>query len=359
MGGSIVRKWVLLAGFPTLISAFRARNLCCINSIKLVSHICFPHLGQANITSKLLLGTLKWLAPPSDGSKIATMTEKTRYDPMGTKSNGKFRCVKKVIGCCVPFVLVLGAVAFYFQSTVSLPPPATSLTAASAQHPFMNSMGMRFVPVPITGGATSGKRVLFSIWDTRVYDYNVYAPSHTRVDSNWIDWACNFPASWVGNDYPVTDVSWNDAKAFCAWLTRKERNEGKIGTDYEYRLPTDHEWSCAIGIGALENPNAAPAAKDGVGNYNSDLKVRKFNGPSPVGSFKPNNYGLYDMGGNVWQWCEDWYDASKKERVMRGASWGDFDPGFIVSSGRNKVAPTYCDGFLGFRCVLAPVLVSY
>jgi formylglycine-generating enzyme required for sulfatase activity len=74
---------------------------------------------------------------------------------------------------------------------------------------------------------------------------------------------------------------------------------------------------------------------------------------SPVGSFAANPLGLFDMGGNVWQWCDDWYDKEQKDRVLRGASYVGADRGALVSSFRAHNAPRarYADN--GFRCVLA------
>ncbi len=102
-------------------------------------------------------------------------------------------------------------------------------TGATKENSFVNSLGMRFVSVP-------GTKVLFSIWDTRVQDYRAYAEATPGVDARWKRRDLGLHP---GDDYPVVMVSWNDAKAFCAWLTQKERKEGKIGQDQEYRLPTD------------------------------------------------------------------------------------------------------------------------
>ncbi len=118
---------------------------------------------------------------------------------------------------------------------------AASATA-SKDRPFVNSLGMKFVPVPIIGGPSDGKRMLFCVWDTRVRDYEVFVKETGR------EWS---KASDVeqGAEHPAVNVSWEDATAFCAWLTEQERKVGRLAVKEVYRLPTDHEWSCAVGSG--------------------------------------------------------------------------------------------------------------
>ncbi len=193
---------------------------------------------------------------------------------------------------------------------------------------------MKFVPVPIMVGPTKGKRVLFSIWDTRVQDYGAFV---TETKHEW-------PKASFKQEpaHPAVNVSWDDAQAFCNWLTAHERKAGKLGAKERYRLPTDHEWSCAVGIGEQDDAAKPPKEKDrqpddvfpwgatwgatwppskDAGNYKSDVGVDTYENTSPVGSFPANRYGLYDMGGNVWQWCEDMYDVRDGYLVLRGASW--------------------------------------
>jgi formylglycine-generating enzyme required for sulfatase activity len=215
---------------------------------------------------------------------------------------------------------------------------------------------MLFVPAPAT-------RVLFGAWDVRVQDYRAYAAANRKVNLDW-----QKPGFIQAETCPVVRVSWNDAENFCAWLTEKERREGFIKASQSYRLPTDAEWSAAVGLN--EPAGGTPREKDGqikgvypwgtswppprdCGNYGEGLKVDKYPRTSPVGSFPPNSDGLYDMGGNVWQWCEDWYDLSQQARVLRGASWQDNSPDRPLSSYRHSTAPGTRDNHCGFRCVLA------
>ena len=245
--------------------------------------------------------------------------------------------------------------------------------------PFSNSLGMKFVPVKITGGPTDGKSVLFSIWDTRVKDYAAYAKA-----KNW-DTQLKDPAAYAKaknitpvpqlfaqtEAHPVANASWEDAKAFCAWLTKSEHAAGKLTAGWAYRLPSDHEWSCAIGIGDQEDASATPDQKDGkiegypwnnntmdlpppqgFANYDSRLAIDNFENTSPVGSFPADRNGLYDMSGNVRQWCEDWYDTSQSYRVLRGASWIDHKEQILRSSYRDHEDPRTRYAIYGFRVVL-------
>jgi formylglycine-generating enzyme required for sulfatase activity len=231
------------------------------------------------------------------------------------------------------------------------------------EQPYVNSLGMKFVPVP-------GTNVLFSIWETRVKDYKVFGEATKR------EWPK--PTFEQNEEHPAVNVSWEDATAFCEWLTQQERKAGRISTKQGYRLPTDLEWSAAVGLEKEEGktPQARDAKVKGVypwgtqwppptnaGNYDASVKapvsasaslsVDAYKETSPVGSFGANRYGIYDLGGNVWEWCQDWYDVGMKQgRVLRGASWSSGGPGYLLSSCRRGSRPESQRGDDGFRCVL-------
>jgi formylglycine-generating enzyme required for sulfatase activity len=177
------------------------------------------------------------------------------------------------------------------------------------------------------------------------------------------------------DDHPVVNVSWNDAVEFCKWLSGKE---GKT-----YRLPTEAEWeyACRAGTGTRYYHGDDPEGLAAVGNVADATAKAQFpeweatiaarDGyvfTAPVGKFKPNAWGLYDMHGNVWEWCADWhaeqyYKTSPPEdpkgpdsglfRVLRGGSW-DFGPVSSRAANRFPYVPAYRDNFSGFRLARTP-----
>ena len=230
------------------------------------------------------------------------------------------------------------------------PNPAAA-PAASKAAPFINTLGMEFVPVRATPG------VLWSRWETRVRDYAAFC-LETKRDHKKPDFE-------QGDDHPVVNVSFNDAQAFCVWLSKKE---GRA-----YRLPTDHEWSCAVGIGAQEDAAASTKEKkmgikgvypwgtawpppEGSGNFDSysedKISSDLYDNTSPVGSFSPTADGLYDLSGNAWEWCDRLYDPNETRRVLRGGTWYDVNPTILLSSYRNGDHPTFRGDLIGFRVVL-------
>jgi formylglycine-generating enzyme required for sulfatase activity len=261
-------------------------------------------------------------------------------------------------------------------------PKKTAATPAEATKdlPWVNTLGMPFVPIPRF-------ETRFCIWPVRVQDYEAYCMASGAQFPE-----IPFPQE---SDHPIVGVTWNDAIEFCVWLTGKERAEGKIDEKTVYRLPTDSEWSAAVGLPhePEETPEErhlkAPGYPWGLrwpppknsGNYEHDredqlgyLLASRFcarnaseaerdnaeYGASPqslkilgelqegqrrlamlhrewrsnwsrvedceftsaVDSFASNNFGIYDLGGNAWEWCMDSpTERACNKKVLRGGSF--------------------------------------
>jgi formylglycine-generating enzyme required for sulfatase activity len=182
-------------------------------------------------------------------------------------------------------------------------------------------------------------------------------------------------------------VNWFDAVAFCHWLTEKERQDNTLPNGQVYRLPRDEEWSKAVGL--PQESGATPESRDGkirnefpwgkqwppppgTGNF-ADKSARAsqrtrggvmenysdgFAQTCPAGTFKPNGLGIYDLGGNVWEWCQESYNGKAGNRgrdwgVLRGGSWATSKRTELESSYRNVVERSDRDVIYGFRCVVA------
>jgi formylglycine-generating enzyme required for sulfatase activity len=183
-------------------------------------------------------------------------------------------------------------------------------------------------------------------------------------------------------DYPVENVSHDEAVEFCRKITEKDRKEGKIGRELKYRLPTEAEWeySCRGGAPSYKvfhfghSLSSRQANFDGNYPYGGAEKGPYLGRTCKVGSYEKNGYGLYDMHGNVWEWCADcyvedyyyykigpatgpWRDPlgpyKGSDRVLRGGSWYD-DGRNCRSAVRYWFAPEDRSRHYGFRVALVP-----
>ena len=187
----------------------------------------------------------------------------------------------------------------------------------------------------------------------------------------------DFPQSL---DHPVAGVNLGEAKAFCAWLTNRERSLGMIRPWQSYRLPTDGEWSRLAGLAEesgstpADYSNSQPAIlpwsggwppEEKVGNFADEAAagifgryiIERYNdgfpNTSPVGSFRPNEFGLLDVSGNVWEWVLDSYDGVNDQlHTMRGGGWNSYEEETLNLRYRNAVPASSREGFYGFRYVL-------
>jgi len=250
----------------------------------------------------------------------------------------------------------------------------------------VNSIGMRFRLIPAGSfamGSLTGQPDERPVHRLNVPSFYVGACEVTQEQYERV--LGENPSGAPGADLPVDNVTWHDANRFCRRLSELE--------GVRYRLATEAEWEyAAIGgkpkreyvwgdgatplVDGVKYANVADeryAAKYGAafpepqvfGGYDDG-----FAGVAPVGSFAPNGYGLYDMAGNVFEWCSDWYveeyyrdaspdhprgPASGRGRCMRGGGWAN-PPRFLRLSGRFQNTPDYRSIGVGFRCVreLAP-----
>ncbi len=238
---------------------------------------------------------------------------------------------------------------------------------------FTNHLGLVFVAVP-------GTSVRFCIWETRVRDFRAFVRAsgyavgksmYVQGSTNWelrtgFNW--QHPGFLQTDEHPVVGVNWQDARVFCDWLTRQERGSGQLAATQLYRLPTDAEWSLAVGL--TNETGSTPHEKFlGIrhvfpwgtnwppttltGNFAADLELDPFAHTAPVGSFRPNFLGLCDLAGNVAEWCEDWWDAPHEFRVLRGSTWNNDCITCLMSSYRFPNVPDMRNDYYGFRIVLA------
>lgn len=241
-----------------------------------------------------------------------------------------------------------------------LMPCARAQQAMKVETAFTNSLGMPFVKVASIGG------VLVCRFETRVRDYEPFA-THSGVE--WMK-----PGFSQTAEHPAVNVSWQDAKAYCEWIGKKE---GRA-----YRLLTDAEWSTLAGLREKADTSpmlqpastgvfhwgARPPAND-VGNFCDEAFGRKYGGSydakwleiddghadtAPVGSYPEDANGLLDFAGNVWEWVEDWYDPPRNTlRIVRGGSFRAGGEKRLLASFRGPDPYTARLDSVGFRIVCA------
>jgi iron(II)-dependent oxidoreductase len=185
--------------------------------------------------------------------------------------------------------------------------------------------------------------------------------------------SADYLAAWEGEvygkgtaDLPVTGVSYYAAEAFCGWI---ERSLPSSLVGYQARLPLESEWEWAARGGLVGK--SYPRGNQPEGDVFFEAGIA---GPHPVGSSPANGYGLQDMAGNVWEWCLDWYSATKyiftarssagnsadsraaipygAQKVIRGGSWAN-EKELVKVFTRGSQPPDWCTPYLGFRVVLA------
>ena len=187
---------------------------------------------------------------------------------------------------------------------------------------------------------------------------------HPVTQAQWKAVLGTEPSHFQGSNKPVENVSWDECREFCQKLT------GHLGGRVAVRLPSEAEWEWACRGGTTTHfhfgdvPGADRMNYDGTQTWNGSRKGKNRKKTTEVGSFPPNAWGLYDMHGNVWEWCQDVYTAYPGEdqtdpcitdkesddisRVLRGGSWYN-GPQYCRAALRYWNAPEYRDNFIGFR----------
>jgi formylglycine-generating enzyme required for sulfatase activity len=163
------------------------------------------------------------------------------------------------------------------------------------------------------------------------------------------------------DSHPVCSVSWNDASAFCEWLTERERKAGRLASSQVVRLPTEAEWEYACRAGTQTKWWWGDTKEDGEGRLNWSGTADGFGFTSPVDAYGErgrNKFGLADMLGNVYEWCLDEYDAKQAHeecykgnpggRVLRGGSFYN-NPASARAADRYGLSPSNSNCSNGFR----------
>ncbi|MHC4880255.1 MAG: formylglycine-generating enzyme family protein [Planctomycetota bacterium] len=247
--------------------------------------------------------------------------------------------------------------------------------------PIVNSLGLTFEKVP-------GSKALVATTEVRVKDYAAFAKENPEIDNSWNkfiweEWSKVFQTWRIPSenpdrgdinkgplvedvyaqqtpDDPVVNVNWEDANAFCRWLSKQE---GRT-----YRLLTDHEWSCAAGIESAEDSAISPGEKSGkVRHYvwgthfppqDHSENLREFYQfkddyphTSPVTATSANLFGLYGLAGNVQELCEDTLAKGSFFKVVRGGGWRT-NVLHATSSSRAGAPPFQRNISIGFRIAL-------
>ncbi len=198
------------------------------------------------------------------------------------------------------------------------------------QKEFINRIGMRFVKIP---------------------DRNYYMGRYTVTQKEWTTVMNATPWRGMeyvkeGDDYPATFISWHDCQDFVAKLN-------SMDVENTYRIPTGDEWFHACMAGSMKRFNFGDDASR-LGEHAWYIENTYFIGEKyahPVGGKKPNRWGLYDMHGNLWEWCEDWREVNRY-RVICGGSWGCY-PEYCDKNSRGGNTPGKRFNNLGLRLLMS------
>lgn len=215
-----------------------------------------------------------------------------------------------LVTCSLPLATRIAADAPADRpATQPADPAATSIEQLATDQNITNGLGMVLVWVP------AGYRV--AQYEVTQADYQMIMHQN--------------PSRFQGGRKPVEQVSWNQAREFCRKLTESEHGAGNLPEGYAYVLPTQTQWAYFAGDAALN---------DAITSHLGDRRQTE-----PVGALGPNQYGLYDVRGNVWEWCS--------EPVARGGSWRSHED-YLAIDFRFVGTPDALYDDIGFRVILQP-----
>lgn len=270
--------------------------------------------------------------------------------------------------------VTLGAGGLFFITFDAAPALHLSLQAQEKKEPpkhFTNTIGMKFVWIPpgsfVMGSPKEEKQRNHSephaetqhkVTLTKGLYMGVYAVTQEQ----WQEVMGNNPSQFKGEkNLPVDTVSWNDCQAFIKKLQEKDKDKKA------YRLPTEAEWEYACRAGTTTpfhfgtTISTDQANYDGNFAYGTGTKGTYRGKTTPVDAFPANAWGLHDMHGNLYQWCQDLYGTYPKDdvtdpqgavkgdtRVIRGGMWY-YGPSLCRSARRDGMAPGHRDRYYGFR----------
>jgi formylglycine-generating enzyme required for sulfatase activity len=234
-----------------------------------------------------------------------------------------------------------------------------------AKQPVVNAVGMKFVWIPpgtfMMGSPGSEKgRGDDEHHRKLTIRKGFYMSAHLVTQEQWQAVLGENPSEFKGEkNLPVDSVSWNDCQEFLKKLKGKDKKA--------YRLPTEAEWEYACRSGTTTPFHFGATLSTDKANYNGNFVYGKGvkgihrEKTTPVGSFPANAWGLHDMHGNLWQWCNDWHGGysakdltdpqgpkSGKERILRGGSWGSH-PVYCRAANRNFADPSSRTEYYGLR----------
>lgn len=213
-----------------------------------------------------------------------------------------------------------------------------------------------FDPAPKTRSDFSNSLGLKMIW---VDPLHGWVGAHEVPQSAFEAVMRKNPSLIKGENLPAQGMTWYDASRFCEQLTASERSGGQLPKGYRYTLPSDQMWSFFAGSGGLDQAVTSSGSRR--------------EGPAPIGSLAANEFGLFDVRGNVWEWCEDWYSldilgrardagtsinqswVGTERKVLRGGSWNRSSANDLHRDYRYGMRPSTADNHeIGFRVVLMP-----